>query len=274
MMAYGLVWRRVAAGCVRRGAAVRGVHVSPRGGGARTQGAPGAGAAGAREDGGGGRSGAVDDDVSMWQSLVSRATRAGILTMVASGGTAYAILRQDPEKLDAVRELLGLGPMPRANARAAVPGELRELEAADYDKGFLDLLGQLTEVGSIPRDAFEARLREMKREPQGHVVLVAEDAQGRVVASGTVSVERKFIHGLGQVGHIEDVVVHKSTRGTGLGKKLVVELKRRALHELGCYKVILDCDDKNVKFYQKCGFTAKERMMAAYLKDEPKQAAA
>jgi len=55
-----------------------------------------------------------------------------------------------------------------------------------------------------------------------------------------------------------------------LGKKLVCELRRRALHELGCYKVILDCDDKNVKFYTKCGFFPKERMMAAYLKDEHK----
>lgn len=33
----------------------------------------------------------------------------------------------------------------------------------------------------------------------------------------------------------------------------------------GCYKVILDCSDSNVPFYQKCGFTRKEVQMVSYL---------
>ena len=32
----------------------------------------------------------------------------------------------------------------------------------------------------------------------------------------------------------------------------------------GCYKVILDCDTKNVGFYQKCGFKNKGIEMALY----------
>lgn len=35
---------------------------------------------------------------------------------------------------------------------------------------------------------------------------------------------------------------------------------------LGCYKIILDCAEKNVDFYQKCGFQKKEVQMVAYLK--------
>lgn len=31
--------------------------------------------------------------------------------------------------------------------------------------------------------------------------------------------------------------------------------------EVGCYKVILDCSEDNVNFYQKCGFTKKEVQM-------------
>ena len=31
--------------------------------------------------------------------------------------------------------------------------------------------------------------------------------------------------------------------------------------EAGCYKVILDCSDSNVKFYEKCGFQKKEVQM-------------
>lgn len=31
--------------------------------------------------------------------------------------------------------------------------------------------------------------------------------------------------------------------------------------ELGCYKVILDCSEDNVPFYEKCGLTRKEVQM-------------
>lgn len=34
---------------------------------------------------------------------------------------------------------------------------------------------------------------------------------------------------------------------------------------LGCYKVILDCDEKNVQFYSKCNFAKKGVQMAIYL---------
>lgn len=33
------------------------------------------------------------------------------------------------------------------------------------------------------------------------------------------------------------------------------------LQELGCYKVILDCSEDNVPFYQKCGLVKKEVQM-------------
>jgi len=33
---------------------------------------------------------------------------------------------------------------------------------------------------------------------------------------------------------------------------------------LGCYKIILDCSEKNVPFYEKCGFKKKEVQMAFY----------
>jgi glucosamine-phosphate N-acetyltransferase len=33
----------------------------------------------------------------------------------------------------------------------------------------------------------------------------------------------------------------------------------------GCYKVILDCAEHNVAFYEKCGLTRKEVQMVRYL---------
>ena len=41
---------------------------------------------------------------------------------------------------------------------------------------------------------------------------------------------------------------------------------------LGCYKLILDCSESNVKFYEKCGFKRKEIQMARYFEhNEMKQ---
>ena len=65
------------------------------------------------------------------------------------------------------------------------------------------------------------------------------------------------------LGHIEDIVVDTKYRGMGLGKKIITHLTERA-KELECYKIILDCAEKNTEFYQKCGFSIKGIQMSIY----------
>lgn len=60
-----------------------------------------------------------------------------------------------------------------------------------------------------------------------------------------------------RVGLIEDVAVSEEARGKGIGKKLVEKIIA-ASKELGCYKTILNCPEKNVPFYEKLGFKTKE----------------
>lgn len=69
-----------------------------------------------------------------------------------------------------------------------------------------------------------------------------------MVASGTLIVEHKFLRNAGKVGHIEDIAVDPSMKGTGLGKRLVVSLETLA-RDLGCYKTILDCNEDNIGEY-------------------------
>ena len=56
-----------------------------------------------------------------------------------------------------------------------------------------------------------------------------------------------------QAGHIEDVSLDKEYRGRKLGIKMIECLK-----EIGvindCYKIMLDCDDNNLGFYEKVLF--------------------
>ncbi|KAK9107915.1 hypothetical protein Syun_023926 [Stephania yunnanensis] len=141
---------------------------------------------------------------------------------------------------------------------------LRRLELSDKSKGFIDLLQQLSAVGSISDEEFEERFHELASRGEEHVICVVEDRiSRRIVATGTVFVEKKFLRGCGKAGHIEDVVVDASARGAKLGKKVVDSLVEHA-RLLGCYKVILDCSMENKGFYKKCGFEEKAVQMAIY----------
>jgi len=91
---------------------------------------------------------------------------------------------------------------------------VRRLEAADYGKGFLELLGQLNSLGNVSKEKFLARVLEIRAGPE--YVYVVED-NGRIIAAGTLLAERKFARGCGMCGHIEDIVVDGSQRGRGLG---------------------------------------------------------
>ena len=56
-----------------------------------------------------------------------------------------------------------------------------------------------------------------------------------------------------QAGHIEDVSLDEKYRGRSLGLKLVAALKEIGLVN-DCYKIMLDCNDKNLGFYEKVNF--------------------
>ena len=86
----------------------------------------------------------------------------------------------------------------------------------------------------------------------------------KIVASGTIFVEQKLIRNYGKVGHIEDIVVDESCRGYGLGKKMIEYLSNIG-KDMECYKCILDCDDKNTGFYERCGYVRKGAEMSKYM---------
>ncbi|KAJ3062662.1 Glucosamine-phosphate N-acetyltransferase-like protein [Quaeritorhiza haematococci] len=149
---------------------------------------------------------------------------------------------------------------------------VRPLEATDYEKGFLDALGMLTSVGPMSKGQFMERFAYLKAHNYEYFTIVIEDTKkAAIVGAGTIFVERKFVHMNGLVGHIEDIVTHKEYRGMNLGKLVIETLKYIGKHT-GCYKIILDCSDKNVPFYVKCGFTQKEYEMVLYIPENDKPA--
>lgn len=141
---------------------------------------------------------------------------------------------------------------------------IRRLQASDKSKGFVELLSQLSPCGPITDEEFLSRFAELASHGDDHAIVVVEDEQtGRIIATGSVFVEKKFLRGCGKVGHIEDVVVDASARGRRLGQTVVRHLVGHA-RAAGCYKVILDCSAENRGFYEKCGFQEKNVQMAVY----------
>ncbi|KAH7554074.1 hypothetical protein ACOSP7_028943 [Xanthoceras sorbifolium] len=141
---------------------------------------------------------------------------------------------------------------------------VRKLEISDKSKGFIELLQQLSVCDSVSDKQFEERFQELSSYCNDHLVCVVEDLQsGKIIATGSMFIEKKFLRNCGKVGHIEDVVVDASARGMQLGKQVIGFLTDHA-RAMGCYKVILDCSVDNKGFYEKCGFKQKEIQMTMY----------
>ena len=138
---------------------------------------------------------------------------------------------------------------------------IRKLAKSDFNNKYLDLLDQLSSTNqeNITYDKFELFINQLNN---NHNIYVIEK-NNKIIASGTLLIENKIIHNFGKVGHIEDIVVDFNERGSGLGKLIINHLIETAKN-LNCYKIILNCNESNVKFYEKCGFTKKELEMVIY----------
>ena len=97
---------------------------------------------------------------------------------------------------------------------------VRKLEPVDVDRGFLELLAQLSpSAAKVSRERFAARLGEIDAGKAEHVYVIQDG--DRIVACGTLVVERKFARDCGACGHVEDIVVDERARGRGLGVVIV-----------------------------------------------------
>ncbi|ORY66589.1 acyl-CoA N-acyltransferase [Pseudomassariella vexata] len=143
---------------------------------------------------------------------------------------------------------------------------IRPLQRDDYNKGFLDCLRVLTHVGDVTEAQFQERFDWMVTQGKGvHYILVIEH-ESRIVGTGALVVERKFIHDLGSVAHVEEVSILEVFQSKGLGLRLLNALSSVAKN-VGCYKSTLGCSEKNEPFYVKCGYDGSGRIMSEYYEE-------
>lgn len=141
--------------------------------------------------------------------------------------------------------------------------QIRNLNKKDFYNNYLNLLKQLTvlDIQTISKQKFDDFIDSLNN---NHIILIIEDIHKNIIIGTiTIIIEQKLIRNYGKVAHIEDVVIDNQYRGCGLGKKLINEAIKISKNN-NCYKIILDCSEHNIPFYQKSGFTHKGAFMSLY----------
>ena len=131
--------------------------------------------------------------------------------------------------------------------------QIKELGEEDLNTSFLRTLSNLAEVGiDIHNKEFSKKIFN-KIQKSGNIKVFVAFNGNEIIGSITTIIEQKFIHNGGKVCHIEDVVTRKEFENKGIGSLLVEKAIETAVQER-CYKVILNCNEFNSKFYEKFGF--------------------
>lgn len=133
---------------------------------------------------------------------------------------------------------------------------IRPMYATDLQRGFLAALASLKPCDLSEEQAIDVFRKRMRQKIQTYVALM----ENRIVGTASLIIEPKFINTGGVVGHIEDVAVHQAYQHHGVGGKLVQHLLEVSRAQ-GCYKVILDCAEEVIPFYEKLGFRRWEQAM-------------
>ena len=133
---------------------------------------------------------------------------------------------------------------------------IRLMDATDLKRGFLDALRALKTVELTEERAIEIYRDRLKSRIRTYVAVIDDQVAG----TASIFIEPKFINSGGVVGHIEDVAVNPHFQKHGVGRALVQHLLE-VCREFRCYKVILDCAEGVIPFYERLGFHRWERAM-------------
>ncbi len=143
----------------------------------------------------------------------------------------------------------------------------REARLSDFDD-VLRLYEQLHPQDPLPdRRSAKRTFDEIVASPGLHLFLLELD--GAVVATTYLNVIPNLTRSAAPYAVIENVVVEKRLRGTGLGKQIMAETLRTAWNA-GCYKAMLMTGSRTPAthaFYRACGFSPDAKQ--AYLARPP-----
>ena len=134
---------------------------------------------------------------------------------------------------------------------------IRKIKISDNSKIF-ELLNQLSNSTKIDILEFEKIINSNNK------IIYVFEINNDIAATATLLIDTKLIRGGSKIGYIEEVVTDAKYRGNGISKKLLQHIIEDA-KKIGCYKIVLTCDDELINFYEKIGFNIKKNTMIKYL---------
>lgn len=124
---------------------------------------------------------------------------------------------------------------------------LRYITSTDYHDGFIETLNALKPT----HISYESYMQIMRNRQKCGIITIVAQYENSVVGTASMIIEEKFYGGA--VAHVEDVAVIEKYHGNGIGRLLMSRLECEA-RQFGCYKIVLDCNDNNIIFYENCGY--------------------
>lgn len=127
---------------------------------------------------------------------------------------------------------------------------LRNIEYDDFDRGYMDLMFEFTNYQyPMTKENF---INFIDTQKNYRTIVIYSEKEKRIIGAGTIIIVHK-IHN-NPIGQIEDVIISEKYRKNGFGKQIIEKLINIGKNECKCYKIILNCLEKNIKFYENCGF--------------------
>ena len=134
---------------------------------------------------------------------------------------------------------------------------IRQLTLNDYTE-YLHLITNFRKT-EFTKEKFVEIFHEIMKSSEIWVI----EKDNKLIGTGTIIYEYKYIFDICILAHIEDVCIQTDVRNSGYGKilmhKLIEEAKKKE-----CYKITLDCMENNVPFYEKCGFEKRGHQMTVF----------
>tara|TARA_A100001015_G_scaffold310504_1_gene412041 strand:- start:22 stop:474 length:453 start_codon:yes stop_codon:yes gene_type:complete len=120
---------------------------------------------------------------------------------------------------------------------------------SEYLNQIFKLLSYLTYAPTIYYIDF---INIIKKLPINHNIYLYK-CSNKIVGMITLLIENKLIHGGKCIGHIEDLVVDPEYRSKRIARKLLDYVINICKQE-NCYKVIINCNESMIGFYNKNNF--------------------
>ena len=127
---------------------------------------------------------------------------------------------------------------------------IEHINKTNFLTNLFKLLNQLTKS---PLLNYNQLLSIVDNLNSNHHIYIYQNYDKVPIGIITLIIEQKLIHSGSCVGHIEDLVVDSGYNGRGIATELINHCVQIA-KDNNCYKVILDCKEELIPFYNKNNF--------------------